>query len=138
MNTIKKVLSYYESRQLKLPSIWEALGFATTELGEVYELLLSRQGGWVRNNPDSKPSYSPESLSEELGDVIMMLIVAGIVEGVDPLQSLADKIDRKLEQVMTQERVSKFPAKMEEISEEEYNYFQDDLNFDAERERKSR
>jgi NTP pyrophosphatase (non-canonical NTP hydrolase) len=96
---VKLILKYYEERQLKLPDVWKSLAFLSTELGEVYELLLSREGGWVRNNPESKPSFSKERLSEELGDVIMMAVVAGLAEGVDPIKSMEEKINRKLNKI---------------------------------------
>jgi|WetSurMetagenome_2_1015567.scaffolds.fasta_scaffold21971_7 NTP pyrophosphatase (non-canonical NTP hydrolase) len=92
----EEILQYYKGRQLKLPDAWESLAFATTELGEVYELLLARKGGWTRNNPENKPTFSREALAEELGDVIMMVMVAGISEGVDPIDALESKIERKL------------------------------------------
>ncbi len=97
MTLTEKVKEYYEKRELKHPNIWEALGWATAELGEVYEVLMSMVGGWVRNNPDKHPQKTKEDLAEELGDVIFMLIVAGIEEGVDPIQALENKMQRKLE-----------------------------------------
>ena len=96
MELVELIKKYYEGRDLKYPDVWQSLAWATTDFGEVYELLLARQGGWVRNNPDDKASFTPEKFSEELGDVIMMLMVAGYVEGVNPIQSLKDKIARKL------------------------------------------
>lgn len=97
MDALTKVIrDYYLERGLTWPTSTEAMGFLATEQGEVWELLLSRKSGWVRNNPQNKPQWSPEKFSEELGDVIMMAIVAGLVEGVDPVQSLVDKVERKL------------------------------------------
>lgn len=97
---LKEIIeNYYEIRGLKWPDIWEALAFAHTEMSEVYEIILSRNGGWTRNHPENKPEFSKESLSEELGDSILMLLVAGYVEGVNPIQSLKDKISKKLEKI---------------------------------------
>lgn len=90
------ILDYYEKRELVLPNTWESLGWANTELGEVYEVLLSKNSSWVRNNPQDHPPFDRENFSEELGDVIMMLMVAGYNEGVNPIQSLKDKINKKL------------------------------------------
>lgn len=87
---------YYTSRGLTLPNFDNAMKFVQTELAEVYELDLARIGGWVRNNPQNKPTYSKEKMAEELGDAIMMLMVAGITEGVDPIQALTQKMERKL------------------------------------------
>jgi hypothetical protein len=91
-----KVTEYYELRGLHWPTVEEALQFVHTELGEAYEILLARNPNWVRNNPDGKPGFSSEALGEELGDAVMMLVVAGLAVGVDPVSALLDKIDRKL------------------------------------------
>lgn len=96
MDLVKNIKDYYEKRQLKHPDIWEALGWSICELGEVYEVLLSMKGGWIRNNPEKHPTKTKEDLAEELGDVIFMLIVAGIEEGLDPIQALENKMSRKL------------------------------------------
>ncbi len=90
------IAAYYNARGYQYPDTWEALGFVTTELGEVYEVLLAEKGGWIRNNPQDKPKYSPEALGEELGDVIMMAMVAGLARGVNPARSLTEKIHRKI------------------------------------------
>jgi len=90
------IQDYYDHKNLKFPDFHQALSFVHTELGEVYELDLARVSGWVRNNPETKPKFSKESLGEELGDAIMMLVVAGMAEGVDPLKSLEEKIKAKM------------------------------------------
>lgn len=92
---------YYAERGFRIPTTEQAVMWAQTEIGEVCELLLARIGGWKRNNPDSHPKFSKELLAEELGDVIMMLLVAGIAEGVDPLHALRMKMRRKLEELET-------------------------------------
>jgi NTP pyrophosphatase (non-canonical NTP hydrolase) len=94
---MEEIINYAEKREYKMPDVWEAMGWVTTELGEVYEQLLAKKSGWVRNNPDSKAPYSPESLAEELGDVIFMVMMAGYAEGVNPLQAMKNKMTRKLE-----------------------------------------
>lgn len=99
MELIDIINNYYDSGQLVYPDVWESLAWANTELGEVYELLLSRNKQWVRNNPQDHEEFSKEKFSEELGDVIMMLMIAGYVEGVNPIQALKDKIQRKLEKL---------------------------------------
>lgn len=97
MSAVASIIrAYYAKRGLKWPDFDSAMKFVLTELGEVYELDLAREGGWVRNNLQSKPSFSKEELSKELGDAIMMLMVAGIVEGVDPIDSLVDKLRSKI------------------------------------------
>ena len=91
-----EILEYYKSRKLTMPDFDNAMKFVMTEVAEVFELDLARTGGWVRNNPQNKSTYSKNDMAEELGDAIMMLVVAGIAEGVNPLQALSDKMDRKL------------------------------------------
>ena len=102
MDTIRLanlVIQYYDYRRLKWPSIWEALGWAHTELGEAYEVLLAAVGGWKRNNPQDHPDgWDKDKFGEELGDAVMMLIVAGIIAGVDVEEILREKIRRKLEE----------------------------------------
>lgn len=72
-----------------------------TELAEVYELLLVREGGWTRNNPDDHPTeFDQQRFAEELGDAILMLLVAGMVEGVDPLAAMELKISAWLEPLL--------------------------------------
>lgn len=93
------IINYYEKRKLSWPDFNDAMKFVATEIGEVYEVDLSRNPTWVRNNPQNKPIFSEEQLASELGDVIMMVMVAGIAEGVDPLEALIKKIRRKLEVV---------------------------------------
>lgn len=100
MNYLVDLIStYYAKRGLKWPNVDQAMQFVETEMGEVYEILLARQPGWVRNNPGNKPPFSKGELAEELGDAIMMLIVAGIAEGVDPIDAMERKIYRKLQEI---------------------------------------
>jgi hypothetical protein len=95
MNYLELVKHYFEQRQLKQPNFTDAMKFVITEIAEVTELDLARpDNGWVRNH--DKEAYSPERMAEELGDAIMMLLVAGWAEGVDPLKALEDKIQVKL------------------------------------------
>ena len=91
------ILIYYEVRGLVKPNVWKALAFADTERGEAMEILLAKDNdGWVRNNPNSKPCWDPDDFAEELGDMIMMLIMAGLAEGVFPVSALLEKMQRKL------------------------------------------
>jgi len=93
VQTINELIrEHYRVRKQKWPTLEEALMWAQTELAEVYELLLAKEGGWVRNNPDKHPPYSDEALAEELGDAILMLLVAGYVTDVDPLVAMIKKI----------------------------------------------
>lgn len=92
-----RIVRYYFARGLVWPSDADtALQFLTTELAEAQELLLARKAEWVRNNPKDKPEFNKTKLGEELGDIIMMAMVAGLVEGVDPLACLEAKMRRKI------------------------------------------
>jgi len=90
-----RVRQYYERRGLKWPTMMEALGFAATEMGEAWELVLERIGGWTRNNPHSKATYDGELLARELGQAMMMLQVAGMSAGVDPMRSLLEMLEEQ-------------------------------------------
>lgn len=91
-----KIIGYYRKRILRWPGPGEALLWAQSEMGEAADKLLSMDTRWVRNNPQDHPVASNEEFGEELGDAIMMLVVAGLTKGVDPLQLLEAKIERKL------------------------------------------
>jgi len=93
------IVDYYRLRNLKWPTVEEALMWAQTESGEVYEQLLAREGGWVRNNPDEHEEYDRKKLAEEISDQILMLLVAGMVDGFDILQIMRDKMERKLKEL---------------------------------------
>lgn len=89
------VKAYFIERGLTWPNTIQAMMFAETEMAEAYELLLASMGTWKRNNPENKPEWSPYDFGEELGDAIMMLIVAGLTVGVDPIEDMLHKIGRK-------------------------------------------
>lgn len=97
MEILNLITEYYDKRGLKWPNFDEAMKFVQTELAEVYELDLARIGGFVRNHPENKPQFSKEALAEELGDAIFMLLVAGMAEGVNPLEAMQNKMRKKLE-----------------------------------------
>lgn len=86
--------SFIDIMELVRPNFDDAMKFLLTEIAEVYEIDLARKT-WVRSHPENKPTFSKERLSEELGDVIMMAIAAGLAEDVDPVGSLMDKMSRK-------------------------------------------
>ena len=96
---IELIRNYYKVRGLKWPTIEQAMMWMQTEVSEVYEIIFAREEGWIRNNPD-KHKYVAPTLAEELGDAIMMLIVAGIIEGVDPLLALRKKMERKIREAI--------------------------------------
>lgn len=93
-NLASLIVLYFKIRGYKVPSVDDALKWHATEVGEACEVILA-DNGYVRNNPDDHPPYSPEKFGEELGDAIMMLIVAGLTAGVDPVACLIEKMGRK-------------------------------------------
>lgn len=90
---------YFVRRGLVWPDAKDAILFSQTEVTEAIELLMAKDGGWVRNNPDGKEPYSTDRFGEELGDAIMMLLIAGLGVGVNPLASMIEKINRKMEEL---------------------------------------
>ena len=90
------VETYFVQRQFKFPNVWQAMAWLNTEVGEVYELLLIRDGGWVRNNPKIKSQWSSDALADELGDILMMVVVVGLVDKVNPVEALIKKMRRKI------------------------------------------
>jgi NTP pyrophosphatase (non-canonical NTP hydrolase) len=91
------IRDYYDKRGLVMPNEFEASAFLTTEHAEMLELLFQRQNKFIRNNPHDKPVYSDERMAEEIGDVIMMSLVIAILVGVDPIEALVNKLQRKLD-----------------------------------------
>ena len=92
------IARYYHERGLTVPSAWEAMAFVVTELGEAYDELLHTYGRkWVRNNPEKHElSGQWQAFGEELGDVLMMVMVAGLAAGVNPLHAMYEKMARHL------------------------------------------
>lgn len=91
------IKAYYEARKYQWPTTYESMAWAHREMGEAYEVLLAKRPNWVRNNPANHPTeFSKDRFAEELGDAIMMLIVAGIVEKVDAINAMLSKIYTKL------------------------------------------
>jgi len=94
-----EIVHYFNKRKLVWPTDADtALQFALTEMAEATELLLARKSDWKRNNPGNKEAFTPAKLSEELGDIIMMVVIAGLVEGLSPINALIAKMERKLEE----------------------------------------
>ena len=93
----RTVIEYFEERGLVKPTAEEWLQWATTELAEATEHLLSRSSKrWIRNNPDNAVEFDKVGFGIECGDLAMMAIMAAVAEGVDPIALLRDKMKRKL------------------------------------------
>jgi hypothetical protein len=101
LNSIIK--DYYETRKLVWPNFDDAMKFVITEIGEAYEVDLVGKD-YIRNNPENKPKPETEEfrkkmLGRELGDAMMMLQVAGMAEGCNPIQELLKKLGIKVDKV---------------------------------------
>ena len=92
----EKILAWFDVGGLKRPDFWHAMGFAETERAEALEVIFSREGGWVRNHPENKPEWDREAFGKELGQAVMMIVMAGIAEGIDPLESLDAWLGKKI------------------------------------------
>lgn len=93
---VELILRVWREKGLKWPSAMQALAFATTELGEALELLLERDGGWTRNNPSDKEKFTTDRFEQELADIIMMVQVAGMDYGLDPVARLYKELESKV------------------------------------------
>lgn len=77
------------------PTTEEAMLWLQTELGEATDELMMKKK-WVRNNPNKETDFDPDLFETELSDIIYMALVAGMVEGVDPMQALIEKTELHL------------------------------------------
>ena len=84
------VKQYYEFRGLARPDAHQAFLFLTSEIGELADAFVADQGDWIRNNPDKD-----RSVSDEIGDVLMMLTVFSEALGIDPVQAMLEKMEKK-------------------------------------------
>lgn len=92
--TIRKEIEEHWKREGKVwPDTIEAIGWAITEMGEVMECWLAGRRDWVRNNPEDHPvELDKREMAGELGDAIMMLLIAGYTLGYDPLELIREKL----------------------------------------------
>ena len=110
---------YFKYRAYKEPSAEDALLFLISEIGEMIDAymekpdvplsmralvfnnvigagkaaddLLSEKQGWVRNNDRIKIS----DLSDEVGDVQMMLVKFASKLNIDPIEAMFEKMEKK-------------------------------------------
>ena len=94
LDYIALIQKYYKVRGLTMPDTKEALDFAITEWAEARELLFAEDAKWVRNH--AQEPYSDKRFAEELGDTMLMLMVAGMTRGLNPLQAMVNKLDQKM------------------------------------------
>lgn len=83
------VRRYFDSQGKVMPDVQDAAAFLTTEAAEALDESLRLKGGYVRNHD------SDSGLAQELGDVLLMLIVTSHVAGVNPLSELFSKMESK-------------------------------------------
>jgi NTP pyrophosphatase (non-canonical NTP hydrolase) len=81
---------YYDRRGLKFPDDEAALLFLISEVGELADAVVSQQPGWIRNDPDKQ-----RIISDEIGDVLMMLTAFSINHGIDPYEAMLAKFRKK-------------------------------------------
>lgn len=81
---------YAAFRGLKDPNADEAFKFLVSEIGELADAIVSQKPGWVRNDPDKE-----RSISDEIGDVLLMLIKTAEKLGYDPISAMDRKAKSK-------------------------------------------
>ena len=86
---------FYKRTGRVFPNFDRSLQFADTEKAEALEIYLAKFPEFKRNHPEDKPKWLPEKLEMELGQMIQMIQVAGMAEGVDPLAGLIRKLSRQ-------------------------------------------
>ena len=84
------VRAYFEHRGLTAPDTGQALLFLVSEVGELADAFVEEQAQWVRNNPERN-----RNISDEIGDVLMMLTVFADAQGIDPVDAMLAKFERK-------------------------------------------
>ena len=89
-NLVDLVQQYYAFRGLTQPDANQAYLFLVSEIGELADALVADQAQWVRNNPDRE-----RHIPSEIGDVLMMLTVFAVTQGVDPVNALKEKMEKK-------------------------------------------
>lgn len=94
---------HFDGRGRMWPTTEDSLLWMITEIAEAFELLSAKKN-YVRNNPDDKEPFSKERFAEELGDVIYMAIITGLVEGVNPLDALLNKMNNQIKKETNKEQ----------------------------------
>lgn len=93
MKLSQKIQEYYTKRGLAYPDLKSASMFLACEAAEVMDAVLRMEPHWIRNN------QRQVDLAEELGDVLMMVLVTASVADIDPVAALEAKLDRKLSEL---------------------------------------
>ena len=85
------VNEYFQFRGYHDPDASQAFLFLASEVGELADKFVHGQASWVRNNPDAKN----DDIAGEIGDVLMMLTKFAEKIGVDPIEAMLNKFERK-------------------------------------------
>lgn len=91
LSLVELVADYAAFRKLKTPNKDQAFKWLCAEMGELAEADVVGEQAWVRNNPNKEPS----SVADEIGDVLMMLTRYAAAQGLDPLECMKIKWQRK-------------------------------------------
>lgn len=86
MKLSELIYSYYDHRKMPMPGASNALLFLVSEIGELADAVVHREGTWVRNNP-----LKDRSIEDEIGDCMQMLTVTAMQLGLDPLECMKAK-----------------------------------------------
>jgi len=101
--TLAEAIAYhFDGRGRVWPTTEDSLLWMITEIAESFELLSAKKN-YVRNNPDDKEPFSKERFAEELGDVIYMAMITGMVEGVNPLDAMLNKMNNQIRKEIDKE-----------------------------------
>lgn len=89
---IERIEKYYRDRNLKWPDKKDAAIWLSTEVGELLDSLMRLELGWVRN------TVKASDPAEELADCLMMVMVCSKSLGIDVVEVLLEKMERKTKQ----------------------------------------
>jgi NTP pyrophosphatase (non-canonical NTP hydrolase) len=84
------VMSYYAHHGLVMPNADQALLFLVSEIGELADAHVHGQDRWVRNDGEKE-----RSITDEVGDVMMMLTVCAMQHGLDPVGAMLAKMRKR-------------------------------------------
>ena len=86
----KKISEYFDMRGLKKPDTKDSCMWVASEVGEMIDAVMRLEQGWVRNNPDRE-----SKVEDELGDVLMMLLITAETLDINIMDALLRKMNRK-------------------------------------------
>jgi len=91
-----EIKTHFIEKGREWPSVEDALLFVTTEVAEAMELVLAMpHRKYKRNHPEDKEPFSRERLADELGDIIYMCMITGLVQNVNPFEAMLNKMQKE-------------------------------------------